>query len=97
VISQWQKRYYYIQKSSDTYSLLYKDDEKDTVTKGEIDIEKILSITYQTNERDFKIIYPDKTIELYAKTPPECHQWVTNLNIIRKEIENIDILRYERR
>lgn len=40
------KRYYYIEKSGDSYFLRYKDEEKHTTFKGEMDIEKILSIIH---------------------------------------------------
>jgi len=40
------KRFYYIEKDADKYVLRYKDEEKHTTCKGEMDIEKILSIVY---------------------------------------------------
>ena len=61
------KRYYYIEKIGETYSLLYKDEEKDKGYKGEMDIEKILSISYQKDKSEFKIIHPDKNLELFSK------------------------------
>jgi len=44
--------------------LQYKDDEKDSKIKGENEIEKILKIEYEPKQREFKIVYGDKHVEL---------------------------------
>jgi len=45
VLGNLLKRYYYIEKSQDSYFLRYKDEEKDSTFKGEIDLERIISIS----------------------------------------------------